>query len=35
MGRRRRGYAQLSNGFFEDTKIRKALKVNPRATDPD
>lgn len=31
MGRRRRGYAQLSNGFFEDTKIRKALKVNPRA----
>lgn len=31
MGRRRKGYAQLSNGFFEDTKIRKALKVNPRA----
>lgn len=31
MGRRRRGYAQLSNSFFEDTKIRKALKVNPRA----
>lgn len=31
MASRRRGYAQLSNGFYSDTKIRKALKVNPRA----
>lgn len=31
MARRRKGYAQLSNGFFEDTKIRKAMKRNPRA----